>query len=125
MDYSGYPDCRPDYLEAFERLANLATRAGVEGKTPLRIHAPLMRLGKGDIVRRARELGIDLSRTLSCYDPRDGQVPCGRCDACRLRARGFAEAGVEDPALAVARSGGPQRETGSAAGRSPSREGRS
>ncbi len=99
LDYSGYPDCRPEYLEAFERVANLATRAGVEGESPFRIHAPLMRLGKGDIVRRAMELGVDLSRTLSCYDPGRDHAPCGRCDACRLRAKGFAEAGVEDPAL--------------------------
>ena len=104
LDYSGYPDCRPEYLEAFERLANLATRAGVEGEGRFRFHAPLMELSKADIVRRAGELGIDLSRTLSCYDPGPGDSPCGACDACLLRAKGFAEAGVPDPALAGAAS---------------------
>lgn len=98
LDYSGYPDCRGEYLEAFERLANLATKAGVEGAS-FRIHAPLLELTKGGIVKRAMELGIDLSRTLSCYDPSPCGVPCGHCDACRLRAKGFAEAGTPDPAL--------------------------
>lgn len=98
LDYSGYPDCRGEYLEAFERLANLATKAGVEGAS-FRIHAPLLTLTKGGIVRKAMELGIDLSRTLSCYDPSPCGVPCGHCDACRLRAKGFAEAGETDPAL--------------------------
>jgi 7-cyano-7-deazaguanine synthase len=99
LDYSGYPDCRPEYLEAFERMANLATKAGVEAVEPwFRVHAPLMRLTKSDIVRRAVALGIDLSETLSCYDPADGGVPCGECDACRLRAKGFEEAGMRDPA---------------------------
>jgi 7-cyano-7-deazaguanine synthase len=98
LDYSGYPDCRPAFLEAFERLANVATRAATEEGAPFRIHAPLLRLGKAEIVRRARGLGVDLARTLSCYDPAPGGVPCGRCDACRLRAKGFAEAGLEDPA---------------------------
>lgn len=99
LDYSGYPDCRPAYLEAFERMANLATKAGVEASEPwFRVHAPLMRLTKADIVRRAVALGIDLSHTLSCYDPGEGGAPCGECDACRLRAKGFEEAGVRDPA---------------------------
>ena len=100
IDYSGYPDCRPEYLEAFERMAALATRAGVEGR-PIRLHAPLLRLTKGEIVRRAVELGVDLARTLSCYQPSATGTPCGACDACRLRARGFREAGLEDPAPAA------------------------
>ncbi len=96
LDYSGYPDCRPEYLAAFERLAALATRAGVEGR-PLRILAPLVRLSKADIIRRGLSLGVDYALTHSCYDPRPDGRACGRCDSCRLRARGFAEAGVEDP----------------------------
>ncbi|HET9886794.1 MAG TPA: 7-cyano-7-deazaguanine synthase [bacterium] len=99
LDYSGYPDCRPEYLQAFERLANLATRVGVESKEPwFRLHAPLMHMTKADIVRQASSLGLDLSRTVSCYDPGPAGEPCGQCDSCRLRAKGFAEAGVEDPA---------------------------
>jgi 7-cyano-7-deazaguanine synthase len=98
VDYSGYPDCRPEYLEAFERMAALATRAGVEGQ-PFRIHAPLLHRSKSDIVRAAIDLGVDLASTLSCYDPAPGGRPCGACDACRLRARGFREAGCPDPAL--------------------------
>jgi 7-cyano-7-deazaguanine synthase len=99
LDYSGYPDCRPEYLQAFERLANLATRVGVESKEPwFRLHAPLMHMTKADIVRQAASLGLDLSRTLSCYDPGPAGAPCGQCDSCRLRAKGFAEAGVVDPA---------------------------
>jgi 7-cyano-7-deazaguanine synthase len=97
IDYSGYPDCRPEFVEAFERLANLATRAGAEaaarGERWMRVHVPLLRLGKADIVRRGRELGVDLSRTISCYDPTPAGEPCGRCDACQLRERGFREAG--------------------------------
>jgi len=104
LDYSGYPDCRPEYLAAFERLANLATRAGVTEEGRFRFHAPLMELTKADIVRRATELGVDLARTLSCYDPGPGEVPCGACDACALRAKGFAEAGLPDPALEGART---------------------
>jgi len=98
LDYSGYPDCRPEFLEAFERVAALATRAGVEGK-PLRILAPLLRLSKADIIRRGLALGVDYGLTLSCYDPRPDGTPCGRCDSCRLRARGFAEAGAQDPTI--------------------------
>ena len=98
LDYSGYPDCRPEYLAAFERVAALATRAGVEGR-PLRILAPLLQLSKADIIRRGLALGVDYGLTLSCYDPRPDGTPCGRCDSCRLRAKGFAEAGVADPAL--------------------------
>ena len=96
LDYSGYPDCRPEYLEAFQRVAALATRAGVEGR-PLRILAPLLQLSKADIIRRGLSLGVDYGITLSCYDPGPDGSPCGRCDSCRLRARGFAEAGVVDP----------------------------
>ncbi len=98
LDYSGYPDCRPEFIEAFERLAQLATRAGVEGR-PLRIWAPLQHLGKAAIIQLGMELGVDYGLTHSCYDPRPDGGPCGRCDSCRLRAKGFAEAGVEDPAL--------------------------
>ena len=97
IDYSGYPDCRPAFIEAFERLANLATRAGVEatgrGERWIRLHTPLLSLTKGGIVRRGRELGVPLERTISCYDPTPAGEPCGRCDACLLRARGFADAG--------------------------------
>ena len=96
LDYSGYPDCRPEYLEAFERMAALATKAGVEGR-PLQILAPLLRLSKADIIRRGLALGLDYGVTHSCYDPAPSGAPCGRCDSCRLRAKGFAEAGVADP----------------------------
>jgi 7-cyano-7-deazaguanine synthase len=98
LDYSGYPDCRPEYLRAFERLAALATKAGVEGR-PLRILAPLLELSKADIIRRGLSLGVDYSVTRSCYDPMPDGRACGRCDSCRLRARGFQEAGTLDPAL--------------------------
>lgn len=97
LDYSGYPDCRPEYLAAFENLAALATKAGVEGR-PMKILAPLVRFSKAQIIREGLALGLDYSLTHSCYDPGPAG-PCGRCDSCRLRARGFAEAGVEDPAL--------------------------
>jgi len=97
IDSSGYPDCRPEFLEAFERLAYVGTRAGTEGHA-LRIHAPLIDLSKADIVRKALELGVDLSVTLSCYAPSTDGAPCGECDACRLRERGFRDAGFEDPA---------------------------
>jgi 7-cyano-7-deazaguanine synthase len=97
IDYSGYPDCRPEYVEAFERLANLATRAGVEaagrGERWIRVRTPLLSMSKADIVRRGRELGVPLDRTVSCYDPGPDGAPCGRCDACQLRERGFREAG--------------------------------
>jgi len=96
LDYSGYPDCRPEYIEAFERMANLATRAGVEGKR-LTIHTPLIRLTKAEIIRRGLELGVDYGLTISCYDPGESGRPCGHCDACLLRAKGFAEAGIADP----------------------------
>jgi 7-cyano-7-deazaguanine synthase len=98
LDYSGYPDCRPEFIEAFERLAAVATKAGVEGE-PLRVHAPLIRMTKAEIIRRGGELGVDYGLTHSCYDPGPSGRPCGRCDSCLLRARGFAEAGVVDPAL--------------------------
>lgn len=100
LDYSGYPDCRPDYLAAYERMANLATAAGVEGRQRLRIHAPLMHLTKADIVRRGLALGVDYALTSSCYDPGAAGRPCGQCDSCLLRAKGFAEAGADDPLLA-------------------------
>ena len=96
VDYSGYPDCRPEFIEAFERLANLATKAGVEG-AGLRIHAPLMKMGKADIVREGMRLGVDFSQTVSCYRADSRGQACGHCDACRLRATGFADAGVADP----------------------------
>jgi len=99
IDYSGYPDCRPAFLRAFERLAKVATKAGVEGR-PLRIRAPLLRLSKAGIVRLGTRLGVPFRLTLSCYDPVRGRA-CGRCDACVLRRKGFAEAGVPDPALYV------------------------
>ncbi len=97
LDYSGYPDCRPEFIEAFEQVANLATRAGVEGAR-FRVHTPLITLSKADIIRSGLELGLDYGLTHSCYDPLDGR-PCGRCDSCVLRARGFREAGVADPLL--------------------------
>ena len=98
LDYSGYPDCRPEFIGAFERLANLATRAGVEGAR-FRVHAPLIALGKAEIIRRGIELGLDYGLTHSCYDPAPDGRPCGTCDSCVLRAWGFREAGVPDPAL--------------------------
>jgi 7-cyano-7-deazaguanine synthase len=96
VDYSGYPDCRPDYLEAFERVARLATRAGAEGRD-IRIYAPLARMSKADVIRAGTALGVDYGLTHSCYDPRPDGGPCGHCDSCRLRARGFADAGIPDP----------------------------
>jgi 7-cyano-7-deazaguanine synthase len=98
LDYSGYPDCRPDYLQAFERLASLATRAGVEGRR-LQLKAPLLHLSKAEIIRQGMALGLDYGLTHSCYDPDPAGAPCQRCDSCRLRARGFAEANVADPVL--------------------------
>ena len=98
LDYSGYPDCRPEFIAAFERLADLATRAGVEGGR-FRVHTPLLALGKADIIRRGLELGLDYGLTHSCYDPSPVGRPCGACDSCMLRAKGFREAGVPDPVL--------------------------
>lgn len=98
VDYSGYPDCRPEFIQAFEQLANLATAAVVEGRGRMRIHAPLLRSSKSDIVRLGVSLGVDYSETTSCYDPDERFRACGRCDACRLRLRGFYEAGALDPA---------------------------
>lgn len=98
LDYSGYPDCRPEYIAAFERLANLATRAGVEGDRPFRIHTPLIHLSKREIIATGRSLGVDFSLTRSCYDPSPDGRACGECDSCLLRLRGFLENGLEDPA---------------------------
>jgi 7-cyano-7-deazaguanine synthase len=98
LDYSGYPDCRPEYIAAFERMAVLATRAGVEG-IPFTIHTPLLRMSKADIIRRGVELGLDYGLTHSCYDPDPEGRPCRRCDSCVLRATGFTQAGIADPAL--------------------------
>ena len=98
VDYSGYPDCRPEYIEAFERMANLATKAAIEGKQPVKIHTPLINLTKAQIIRRGLELGVDYALTTSCYDPASDGAACGACDACLLRLRGFAENGLEDPA---------------------------
>lgn len=97
LDYSGYPDCRPEFIAAFERVANLGTRAGTEGGRPVRIHAPLIQLSKAEIIRRGLELGVDYGLTVSCYDPGGDGVACGHCDACRLRLEGFAAAGASDP----------------------------
>jgi 7-cyano-7-deazaguanine synthase len=101
LDYSGYPDCRPDFIAAFESLAAVATRAGVEGER-FTVHAPLIHLGKADIVREAARLGLDPGRSWSCYDPQPGGVHCGLCESCRLRAKAFAEAGIPDPTLYAA-----------------------
>ena len=97
IDYSGYPDCRPEYIHAFERMANLATKAGIEGRTRTRIHTPLAQLDKAGIVRLAAGVGLDFSLTHSCYDPSQEGRPCGHCDSCLLRKKGFAEAGIRDP----------------------------
>jgi 7-cyano-7-deazaguanine synthase len=97
VDWSGYPDCRPEYIDAFERLANLATKAGVEGRSRFTIHAPLIRLSKAEIIRVGRALGVDFALTWSCYEPAPADRPCGLCDACLLRKKGFAEAGLVDP----------------------------
>lgn len=98
LDYSGYPDCRPEYLQAFERLADLATRAGVEGQR-FEVLAPLLHFSKAEIIRRGYDLGLDYGLTHSCYNPRPDGAPCGTCDSCRLRAKGFAEAGTTDPLM--------------------------
>lgn len=97
VDYSGYPDCRPEYIDAYARMANLATRAGVEGTQQLKIHSPLMEMSKADIVREGLRLGVDYSITSSCYDPDEQGRACGRCETCLLRLKGFAEAGATDP----------------------------
>ena len=97
IDYSGYPDCRPEYIEAFERMANLATKAGVEGKTRIKIRTPLIHMTKAQIIQRGIELGVDYSMTHSCYDPTPEGKACGQCDSCLLRKKGFREAGVQDP----------------------------
>ncbi len=99
LDYSGYPDCRPEFIAAFEKMANLATKAGIEGRRHLRIHAPLIALTKAQIVARGIELGVDYGLTSSCYDPGPDGAPCGECDSCLLRQKGFRENGIEDPAL--------------------------
>ena len=97
IDYSGYPDCRPEYIDAFERMANLATKAGVEGTTKIKIKTPLIRLTKAQIIQKGIELGVDYALTHSCYDPSPRGQACGRCDSCQLRKKGFKEAGVLDP----------------------------
>lgn len=97
QDYSGYPDCRPEYINAFEQMANLALKAAVEGKERVRIHAPLLYLSKAEIIQRGMVLGVDYSLTHSCYDPASDGKACGRCDSCRLRLKGFAAAGLHDP----------------------------
>jgi 7-cyano-7-deazaguanine synthase len=97
IDYSGYPDCRPEFIAAFERLANLATKAGVEGRARIQIHTPLIKLSKSEIIKLGGELGVDFRWTHSCYDPDEGGRPCGLCDSCRLRLKGFADAELEDP----------------------------
>jgi 7-cyano-7-deazaguanine synthase len=99
LDYSGYPDCRPEYIQAYQTMANLATKAGVEGKQKLQIHTPLISLTKGQIIRRGLELGVNYSITSTCYDPSSDGKACGRCDACILRLKGFAENGIADPAV--------------------------
>ena len=101
LDYSGYPDCRPEYIEAFERMANLATKAGVEKRGQFRIRTPLLRLSKSEIIRLGTSLGVDYSLTSSCYDPSAQGQPCGECDACRLRREGFRQAGLREPLTRV------------------------
>ena len=97
LDYSGYPDCREEYIRSFERMANLATKAGVEGTAKIKIHTPLIQLTKAEIIKKGRALGVDYSLTWSCYDPRPDGLACGECDSCQLRLKGFREAGLEDP----------------------------
>lgn len=97
VDYSGYPDCRPEFIEAFEHMARLATKAGVEGRGQMRIHTPLVKLSKAEIIRTGQDLGVDFRLTHSCYDPDEHGRSCGLCDSCRLRIKGFREAGLEDP----------------------------
>jgi 7-cyano-7-deazaguanine synthase len=107
LDYSGYPDCRPEYIRAFEQMANLATRSAVEGKTRISIRTPLISLTKAGIIRLGTSLGVDYSETTSCYDPGTGGEACGRCDACQLRLKGFREAGLEDPIAYAGANGQP------------------
>jgi 7-cyano-7-deazaguanine synthase len=116
LDYSGYPDCRPEYLEAYQRMADLATKAGVEGRQRLTIHAPLLSLTKREIIGKGLKLGVDYSLTVSCYDPALDGAACGRCDACQLRLKGFAEAGVADPGRYGAGSSWSVRSTPSVSG---------
>ncbi|MBN2713383.1 MAG: 7-cyano-7-deazaguanine synthase, partial [Planctomycetes bacterium] len=97
-DYSGYPDCRPEYIKAYEKMAALATKAGVEGR-PVKIHTPLIDLTKAGIIKKGHALGVDYSLTHSCYDPSENSLACGRCDSCILRKKGFAEAGIPDPTI--------------------------
>ena len=97
IDYSGYPDCRPEYIEAFQKMSSLATRAAVEGKSKIKIHSPLINMSKSAIIKKGSELGVDFSLTHSCYDPLPSGNPCGRCDSCLLRLKGFEEAGLKDP----------------------------
>jgi 7-cyano-7-deazaguanine synthase len=97
LDYSGYPDCRPEFIAAYENMANLATKAGVEGRQKLKVHAPLIELTKAQIIQRGLELGVDYSLTSSCYDPDENGAPCGQCDSCILRQKGFRENGTQDP----------------------------
>lgn len=108
LDYSGYPDCRPEFLESFERTANLGTKAGVEGELTFRIHAPLLRMTKGEIVSKARELGLNFELTSSCYDPAPNGEPCRSCDSCLLREKGFQEAGLQDPLYGASNIGSEQ-----------------
>jgi len=103
LDYSGYPDCRPEFISAFENMANLATRAGVENDRPYTIHSPLIQLSKAEIIRTGLSLGVDYRLTHSCYDPTPSGLSCGHCDSCRLRLKGFCEAGTEDPINYVSR----------------------
>lgn len=105
VDYSGYPDCRPAFIEAFSHLANVATEAGVTGKGKYIIHAPLINKTKADIIALGQSLGVDYSKTISCYDPSDTGLACGECDACRLRKKGFADAGIADPTLYATKAG--------------------
>jgi 7-cyano-7-deazaguanine synthase len=106
LDYSGYPDCRPEFIAAFQTMADLATKAGVEGRQRLTIHTPLIRWTKADIIRRGLQLGVDYGLTSSCYDPSPTGTPCGRCDSCLLRQKGFAELGVGDPLTGFGRVAG-------------------
>ena len=101
LDYSGYPDCRPEFIKAFENMANLATKAGVEGRQHLKIHTPLIALTKAQIIAKGLELGVDYALTSSCYDPSPTGVPCGQCDSCLLREKGFRENGIDDPLLST------------------------